>query len=349
MTDHQRDGRTPVTRRRFLEGTGAVVLGGAALSTLGPAGSALAASKIWQWGSASLGSTGYVIITALAAAVNKFSDPKLRNSSLSTAGGAENMALLGEGVLDFAQTTSTDWLPATSGTGRYDGRPVKVLQMFSYTAWNLSPMVRADSGIRSLADLKGRKVMPASAGGATTGMWHTLFKAAGLFEQVDWTYGSWTETYNAIKSGAADCIPILLTNGRPSPRVTELETAGIDMHVLDIPEDVVARAQGMNPGLLSAVVPAEATKLLDAPKRLLTLGGILGAHPTVPEDVAYNVTRSILDNAAFIQGKGVQLKDVSIEFATRHLIPDYPVHPGAARYLKEKGVWRDDLTVGSLG
>ena len=341
--------RLALSRRKLLASSGKLALGGAALSALGPISGAFAANKIYQWGSASLGSTGYVIITALAAAVNKFSDPKLRNSSLSTAGGAENMALIGEGVLDFAQTTSTDWLPATTGTGRYEGSPVKVMQMFSYTAWNLSPMVRADSGIKTLADLEGRKVMPASAGGATTGMWHTLFKAAGLFDKVDWTYGSWTETYNAIKSGAADCIPILLTNGRPSPRVTELESTGIGMHVLDIPEDVVTKAQQMNPGLLSAVVPAEATKLLDKPTRLLALGGVLGVHPSVPEDIAYNVTKSILDNAKFIQGKGVQLQDVSIEFAARHLIPDYPVHPGAARYLKEKGVWRDELKIGTVG
>ncbi|MDA0991088.1 MAG: TAXI family TRAP transporter solute-binding subunit [Verrucomicrobia bacterium] len=329
-------------------GASRLALGGAVLTAAGPFSDALAAQKIYQWGSASLGSTGYVIITALAAAVNKFSEPKLRNSSLSTAGGAENMALIGEGVLDFAQTTSTDWLPATKGTGRYKDNPVKIMQMFSYTAWNLSPMVRADSGIKTLADLAGKKIMPASAGGATTGMWHTLFKAAGLFDKVNWTYGSWTETYGAIKSGAADCIPINLTNGRNSPLVTELEVSNIPMRVLDIPEDVVKKAQALNPGLLSAVVQPGGIKFLDKPTRLVTLGGILGVHPRVDAETAYNVTKTILDNADFIRKKGVQLQDVSPEFATQQLIANYPVHPGAARYLKEKGVWRDDLTVGTL-
>ncbi|MEE8505281.1 MAG: hypothetical protein V3S40_03565, partial [Kiloniellales bacterium] len=93
MTENHRIGR-PTTRRKVLQGTARAVLGGAAISAMGPMSQTLGATKIYQWGSASLGSTGYVIITALAAAVNKFT--KLRNSSLSTAGGAENMALIGE-------------------------------------------------------------------------------------------------------------------------------------------------------------------------------------------------------------------------------------------------------------
>lgn len=339
--------RELTTRRQVLRSTAGAVVGGAALSAMGPMSSVFAGPKIYQWGSAALGSTGYVIITALAAAVNKFT--KLRNSSLSTAGGAENMALIGEGVLDFAQTTSTDWLPATSGTGRYKGHPVKVMQMFSYTAWNLSPMVRADSGIKTLHDLVGKKVMPATAGGATTGMWHTMFKAAGLYDKVKWTYGSWTETYGAIKSGAADCIPILLTNGRPSPRVSELEAAGIDMRIIDIPESIIKKAQAMNPGLLSMVVQPGNIKYIHEPTRLATIGGILGVNPRIDEETGYQVTKAILDNAAYVRKGGVQLKDVSLKFAPTQLMSAYPVHPGAARYLKEKGVWRSDLKVGKVG
>jgi hypothetical protein len=284
-----------------------------------------------------------VIITVLAATVNKFS--KLRSSALSTAGGAENMALIGESVLDFGQSTSTDWQPAIAGTGRYKGNPVKAYQMFSYTVWNLSPMVRADSGIEKLEDLAGKKVMPATAGGATTGMWHTLFKAAGIYDKVRWTYGSWNETYGAIKTGAADCIPILLTNGRASARVTELEAASIPMRVLDVPEDLFQKAQKMNPGLLSSVVQPGKIKFLDKPTRLASMGGILAVHPRVDEETAYQVTKAVFDNVKYVRSKGSELQDVSLEFATKFLIADYPVHPGAARYLKEKNAWRDDLKV----
>jgi len=331
------------SRRRFITSTGGLALGAGALAALGPMRGALAQNQILQWGSASLGSTGYVIITVLAASVNKFT--KLRNSALSTAGGAENMALLGEGVIDFGQTTSADWQPAIKGEGPYAGKPVKAYQMFSYTVWNTSPMVRADSGINSLADLAGKKVMPATAGGATTGMWHTLFKTAGLYDKVNWTYGSWTETYGAIKTGAADCIPTLFTNGRPSAVVSELEASGIPMRVLDLPADLLARAQKSNPGLLTAMVEPGKVKFIDKPTRVASSSGILAAHPRITEDTAYQITKAVLDNVKFVTSKGSELQDVSLEFASKFLIPDYPVHPGAARYLKEKGVWRDELKI----
>lgn len=164
MDDDIRNGRGGhgPTRRDVLRSGGSAALGGAALTMLGSAAPAFAQSKIYQWGSASLGSTGYQIITVLTAAVSKHTD--LRNSALSTAGGTENMALIGEGILDFGQSTTADWYPALTGTGRFEGKPVDAVQMFSYMVWQSNPLVRANSDIHTLEDLKGRRVSPSTAG-----------------------------------------------------------------------------------------------------------------------------------------------------------------------------------------
>ncbi len=80
--------------------------------------------------------------------------------------------------------------------------------------------------------------------------------------------------------------------------------------------------------------------------RMITQGGILAAHPDVSEDVAYKVTKAIFDNEAEVRSKGVQLEDVCLKFATSQLIPEYPLHPGAARYFREKGVLPANQKVG---
>lgn len=329
-----------LTRRTLLQGIGGAA-GAAAMTPL--LGGGAQAAKIYQWGSSSLGSTGYQIITVLAAAASKHSDG--RHASLSTAGGAENMALIGEGILDFGQSTTTDWYPAINGLGRYEGKPVDAVQMFSYTVWQCTPMVRADSGIETLEDLVGKRVMPATAGGATTGLWNTLFEAAGLKDKVEWTYGSWSETYDALASGAVDCIPSLLTAGNPSGVLQRLETTH-GLKILPISEDLVAKAAEMNPGVKSAMVTPETWGSLKEPTRMVSFGGVLAASPSISEEVGYTVTKAIYENAADVRKRGgVRLKDITPEFAMEFLMPAYPVNAGAAKYFKEIGVWDDQYKI----
>ena len=255
------------------------------------------------------------------------------------------MALIGEGILDFGQSTTSDWHPALSGTGRYEGNPVDAVQMFSYMVWQANPLVRADSDIHTLEDLKGKRVSPSTAGGANAGLWEALFKAAGIYDDIDWTYGSWREVYDGLKSGGIDAIPTLLAAGEPSGLLQELETS-VETRVIPVPEEVIEEAQKINPGVMKSMVTPEEYPTLSEPMLFVAYAGILAASPDVPEEDAYTITKAIYENAEEIRKTGgPRLSMVRLDTATEYLIPEYPVHAGAARYLKEAGVWRDDLKV----
>ncbi|OHV07619.1 TAXI family TRAP transporter solute-binding subunit [Kushneria phosphatilytica] len=294
-----------------------------------------------KWGSASLGSTGYIIIEALAQAVQRHSD--IPTSTLSTSGGAENMALIQRGEIDFGQTTSTDWPVATQGKKPFRA-PVDARQVCAYTVWNIPLIVRADSNIRSYADLAGKRIMPSSAGGATAIMYQALLQAAGVADSVDWTYGSWNDTFNAFKSGAVDAIPAVLTNGRASPSLEEINTS-TPFRVLPIEQETLDKARGINGGLLKSTVSSEQWKHVEGEMLIPAISGVLAASPDVTDDEAYQVCKAIFDNSEEVRKVGSQLKDVSAGFATRYLLPDYPVNAGAARYFKEKGVWDEQLII----
>lgn len=345
MADEHRKDLTGLnlTRRKLLKTSGSAALGGTALSALGLGAPAFAQDKIYQWGSASLGSTGYQIITVLSAAVAKHTD--LRSSALSTAGGAENMALIGEGIIDFGQSTTSDWYPALSGEGRYEGNPVDAVQMFSYMVWQANPLVRADSDIHTLDDLRGRRVSPSTAGGANAGLWEAVFKAAGIYDDIDWTYGSWREVYDGLASGGIDAIPVLLAAGERSGLVEELESS-VETRIIPIPEEVIEEAQKINPGVMKSTVTPEQYPSLSEPMLMVAYAGILAAHPDVSEEAAYAVTKAVYENAEEIRRTGGPRLDlIRLDTATEYLIPQYPVHAGAARYFQEAGVWRDDLTI----
>ncbi|WP_349369082.1 TAXI family TRAP transporter solute-binding subunit [Salinarimonas sp.] len=324
-----------LTRRDAM----ALGLGGAvAASALFRTTSVLAQSNL-QWGSSSVGSTGYVIMEGLASIVNRHSD--LQNTSMATSGGAENMQLFKEGVIQFGQTTSTDWLPAFSGRAPYP-EPIEVHQMFAYTLFNCTPMVRADSDIQTIEDLVGRRVMPSPAGSSTAVLFEVLFEAAGILPEVEWTYGSWRETYDALRAGAVDCIPSLLTNGRPAPIMTELMSTQ-PVRILPISEELMRRAGAINGGARPGVIPAYTIEGATQDMRAASFSGVLAAAPEVSEEVAYTVMSAVFDNLEEVRSLGVQFQDIDPAFGAANLVDGYPVHKGAARFFKERGLWQDGM------
>ncbi|MCG8548556.1 MAG: TAXI family TRAP transporter solute-binding subunit [Alphaproteobacteria bacterium] len=328
------------SRRRVLQGGAAVAVAGG-LGAL-PLGSA-SASRILQMGSASLGSTGYVIVETISAIVNRYSKPKLRTSSMSTGGGAENMALIGEGLIQFGQTTSADWHPAMNGLPPYKKR-VKANQMFSYMVWSPVPFVRADSDIRTLSDLAGKRVSTGKAGGSATRLWKELFKSAGILDKVKLTHAGWRGAYDAFKQGSIDATTAILTNGTPSPLLQELETT-VKIRVLEVPETLLKSANDRNPGVLSYELTPEKWPTVQKPMIVPAYAGIFAAHPDIDAETAYNVTKSLYDNSERAQKVSKLMRNIRLDFATRYLMPQVPVNAGAAQYFKEKGVWRQELKI----
>ena len=324
-------------RRRALTLGGAGLLGsGLVMRSTG----VLAQSSL-QWGSSSVGSTGYVIMEGLANTVNRHTD--LQNASMATSGGTENMQLFAENVIQLGQTTSTDWQPASEGTSPYPA-PIEVHQMMAYTLFNCTPMVRADSDVQTLEDLAGRRCMPSPAGSSTATMWSVLFEAAGIEGDVEWTYGSWRETYDALRAGSVDCIPSLLTNGRPSPILAEL-TSTVPVRMLPVPDEVLARARSLNPGIAAGTIPAGVVPGVEEAAEAASFSGVLGAQRDLDPEVAHQVMQAIFDNAEEVRSLGVQFEDIDLQFAVDYLLEGFPVSEGAARYYRDKGVWRDELTI----
>lgn len=325
---------TRITRRSLLAAGAAMPLA----SLAGP----LWAQTPLRFGTASLGSTGYVIVEAIAAIVKEHTD--LRATSMSTSGGAENLQLIGQDQLDFGQSASTDYQAARAGEGRFQ-QPVDVQQTFAYTAWATVPMVRADSEIMSARDLGGARVSPSTAGGSTRRTWEMMTEFLGVKDEIDWTYGSWREVYDAFRAGAVDCVPALLSGGVPSSLLQEL-MASVEVRGLGWPEDAIAHANSINAGISRYEVLPENWEGVSEPTPCTASIGILGARAGVDPETVYQVTRAVMENAEEVRSIAQELRNVSPEYGVRYLMEGVPVHPGAARWFEENGLWRDELTIG---
>jgi TRAP transporter TAXI family solute receptor len=325
-----------MNRRLVLQSTLAAAMNLAAASVV-----AAPLRKVYRWGSSSLGSSGYVIMEAFAQTANRHT--AYRNSSLATAGTGENMYLIGEGKLEFAHSTSVDWTTALAGEKPYK-RPVRANQLFAYAVWQQLPIVRADSNVMTLEDLAGLRFSPSLPGSGTAAMYMLLLQAAGLDGQVRMRYGSWSEVYTAFRADQIDAVVGVLTNGRPSSGIQQLELT-MDIRAVDVPVAVLARARERNPGILEDRLGPAQWGILGSDAPVPAMTGILASSPEVSPEVGYEVTRAILDRAAEVRKLGSPLSGLDLKSAVRYLLPDAPVNAGAAQYFMEQGVWRDDLTI----
>lgn len=326
-----------LSRRQALAAASGLVIG----SSLGGFQPLLAQKRPLRWGSASLGSTGYVIIEALSSTVSRLTDVK--GSSVATSGGTENMALIGRKEIDLGQTTSLDWAPAANAQPPFKQK-IELVQLLSYAVWSLHPIVPVNSGIKKLEDLVGKRVGPGPAGGSTTLLWKLLFARAGIADKVRWSYGSWRETYDGLKSGSVDCIGSILIDGKPGSILTELE-ATMKVRPIAIDRGLIEAVNQDNPGAFLHTVTPDRWAALEGPLDTASSSGILGTGPELDDETGYTIVKTIYDNAEDIRKVSPDLGMVRLDLATKYLLRGYPVNGGAARFFKEKGVWRDDLTV----
>jgi hypothetical protein len=335
MTITKQEATGHLDRRTVLKGGAAMGL----LTLTTPA--ALAQGRTLRWGSSSLGSSGYVIMEALSQTIRKYTD--YQSSSLATAGTSENMALIGRGKLEFGHSTTVDWVAATEGQAPFDG-PIELHQMFAYAGWHEPPLVRADSDIMTIEDLAGRRYSPSQPGSGAALLHHELMRAAGLYDQINWSYGTWTEAYDAFVAGQIDAVVGVITNGAPSSNIQQAEAA-TPLRALAMPEAVLAKAREVNSGILDEMVGPDILPFLEEPIRMPLIGGVAAASPSVTPEAGYDVTKAIFDNAEEVRGMGGPLSGIRLDFAVKNLMASFPVNAGAAQYFQEQGVWRDDLIV----
>jgi uncharacterized protein len=336
--------RSPEAARRSRRGVLKAILGGAlGLSSGGwTLGCEPRHRNVHRWGSSTLGSSGYVIMEAFVQAVNRRGGS--RNASLATSGAAENLFLLANGKLEFGHTTSVDWTVAARGESPYRS-PIVCQQLFAYATWHMPPVVRRDGGIETLEDLRGRRYAPSTPGSGAALMHHGLMKAAGLYDAVRWTYGSWNEIYDAFQTKRVDVVPGVITNGAVSARLIEAQ-ASAEIVPLAIPADVIENARRLSPGIYWEEKTRDVWSAIEKPTILPYSIGILAAAPDTTPEVGYEVTRAVLDDSERIRKLGLALRNVELDFAVRALMTEFPVNRGALQYFRERGV--PDATISGM-
>ena len=258
-------------------------------------------------------------------------------SATAEAAGASvgNAKLLGNKEIESAFVAADILDAAYNGSGQFQGAPLKnVRALGALYPETVQLITRADMGINSVRDLKGKSVSSGAPGSGQYQLLTDLLKVHGMTRaDVKEDLSSFTQAVDKIKDGNLHAT--LITAGVPTSAVTDFaQSHALKVVPLSGPE--IAELRRQQPYYAEVPLPANTYKGQTAAVPTLAVMAVWATHEAVPENVAYEVTKALYENTAImgqvhVQGKNIQL-------ATATAVGTAPMHPGALRYLKEKGV-----------
>ena len=298
--------------------------------------------ELLRIGSSSLGSTAYIHFEACSFVVNKHSD-KLKASSISTAGSSENIVLLDEGVIDLGTAGTLDVFAAYEGE-KWD-KIIPVWQVCSYTYWPQPMIVLENSNLNSIDDLVGESVSLIKKGSGSEYMWSIILEEYGILDKVKKNYLGWSDSYDALVDNLIVACPGNYPGGKPNPAMERLATRK-NYKALDIDLEILKKANKRNPGILISSLPKSAYKNFEKDIPCAGIAGVILSTEKVSDEKIYEFCKAVYENIDELHELSSVSGATTLDNATKWLMKEYPIHPGAAKYFKEKGVWNNELTIG---
>ena len=263
--------------------------------------------------------------------------PGLIASALAANGSVANVNAIEGGTLEsgFAQGDVATW--AQTGTGIWEGKPPaeKLRAIANLYPESIHLIASEGSGIKSVADLKGKRVSLDEPGSGTLVDAQIILGAAGLTEKdITPEYLKPDQAADRMKDGAMDAF--FFVGGYPAGAIAELASQH-KVVVVPIDGDVAAKVLE-NKFFATDTVPAGTYEGNDADVTTIAVGAQWVTSADQPEELIYGITKALWNDNTRKQldaghAKG---KQITKEHALDGI--GIPLHPGAERFYKEAGL-----------
>ncbi|MBR6531805.1 MAG: TAXI family TRAP transporter solute-binding subunit [Clostridia bacterium] len=237
--------------------------------------------------------------------------------------GIVQMAIVQNDVMDYAY----------NGTSLFekDGAVKSFSTLGAVYAEVCQVIARADSGIKTLADLKGKKVSVGDSGSGVEFNAQQMLGAYDItFEDIDKQNLSFQASADALKDGKIDAF--FCTAGAPTVAITDLATT-TEIVIVEIDAEHLAALQKDYGFYAEYKIPAGTYKGVDKDATTVAVKATFIVSNELSEQVVYELTKAIYENKdEFTHDKA---KEMSLEYAVSSI--SVPFHPGAEKYFKEVG------------
>ncbi len=305
-------------------------------AALALAGTAVQAQQFFRIGTGGTAGTYYPVGGMIA---NAISQPgKIVATAQASNGSVANVNGIAGGSMEsgFSQADVATW--AQKGTGIYEGKPnVPGLRLIA----NLYPesvhvVVRKGSGIKTVADLKGKRVALDEPGSGTLVNARAILAAYGLKESdIRPEYIKPNQAGDKMKDGSLDAF--FFTGGAPAGAIAELASSGAGIDILPIEGAAAETLRRSSPFFAPDVIAADTYKGVGT-VNTLAVGAQWVTSDKADANVVYEITKALFSAPAqALLGAGhAKGKFITRENAVKGA--GIPFHPGAERFYKEAGL-----------
>jgi TRAP transporter TAXI family solute receptor len=262
----------------------------------------------------------------------------IRCSVESTGGSVYNLNTIRAGELDMGVAQS-DWqYHAYHGTSKFQdaGANKDLRAVFSVHPEPFTVVARADSGIKTFTDLKGKRVNIGNPGSGQRGTMEVVMSALG-WSKDDFALASElkaAEQSKALCDNKVDAI--VYTVGHPNGSIKEATTS-CDTVLVNVVGPAIDKLVADNDYYRTATIPGGMYRGNDNDTQTFGVGATFVSSTNLPADTVYQVVKAVFENFDSFRKLHPAFGNLDKKQMTKDGL-SAPIHDGAAKYYKEAGL-----------
>ena len=275
----------------------------------------------------------------LGGAIAELNQKEIPGTTVTVApgGGMANVVGVEGGKADIGFGNSPTSADAAFGKEPFKAKANNVKQMANLYPQYYQMFVLEESGIKTVADLKGKVICPGPKGHTGELVSRQILEVYGLSykDMSNVQHVSYTDAISLMKDGHAHAW---------LPGTTIPASAGLDLattkkiRILALPDDKIKEMQKFNVGYLKRIIPKGTYPGVDYDVATIGYFTHMVVSAKLPDSLVYQITKVISENLDRLTQvvsamKGVTVEDLALDIGV-------PFHPGAVKYYKEKGVMK---------
>lgn len=271
----------------------------------------------------------------LGGAIANFADKAGMKVQVLPGAGIANVKAVQAGKADMGFANSISTVDGVAGRAPFDEKATNVCNVATLYPQYFQIVANADAGINSLADLKGKSIAVQPKGNTAEFISQQILGVYGLkYEDMGKvSYVSYTDAVSLMKDNNAQLFTLGTTV--PASAIMDLASAR-DITLVSVGDDKFAEMRALNPGYNKLTIKAGSYPKQDKDVQAVGYATHVIARCDLDEEVVYKMAKGLADNNADLTSIVRVMKDTDLKVMATDT--GVPMHKGAVKFYKEKGV-----------